>query len=627
MAAPLCRHGVPRSPRTPAALSAPHTAWRARGVVGGIRSAVLNRGRRFVNPRRAESCKSRTAASPGSAPHRPTAPQPHSAAAPEPGGRPLPSGLGFFGCSYSLRAAARCLLAAAHEKRLHFRTRAGERCDSIPPTQRSGGSAEQSGAAAVTLRRRGIQCVLQRGRRTPGDALHPLPLRGLGLRGAGGNGALRPTAAALRVSAADFPPPPPQRTPLLLKLCYSLNRWKEAARAARWAPRCALPVCFKGECGDGWRDPTARRAASPSHRAGAEVGGGGRQRRCRPVRRPPTPLPIPTAHGCAPPPQIPAHSDTGGWVRPPLFPPRSVGAQAGGAAPPGKLFVPAVPPPTPGPTHARSAAASHRPAWALRAARALGCVGSRPGRCGDSPRRWGVGKRGKSSAGVAGRGNPIGPYGTGNPRGRSRRRRGRTGTRRCPRNRPNGAPRRDRRDAAPAAPVRSERRTTRPDRETGPGRSGPAAAPHRRRRAGGPGGRRPSERGAGPARTGSAARRCSLLTPGALLGNGRRRPHLTHPPLPPPRTLRSPARPRFPRGLPSEGRGRGGGKRAAPRDPRRGCGLSLHGPRRPVPAGALCPVGALRPGLPCWQPQMHNHKHGCHNPAQIPQPQAQDPKP
>lgn len=217
MAAPLCRHGVPRSPRTPAALSAPHTAWRARGVVGGIRSAVLNRGRRFVNPRRAESCKSRTAASPGSAPHRPTAPQPHSAAAPEPGGRPLPSGLGFFGCSYSLRAAARCLLAAAHEKRLHFRTRAGERCDSIPPTQRSGGSAEQSGAAAVTLRRRGIQCVLQRGRRTPGDALHPLPLRGLGLRGAGGNGALRPTAAALRVSAADFPPPPPSKDAAFVK--------------------------------------------------------------------------------------------------------------------------------------------------------------------------------------------------------------------------------------------------------------------------------------------------------------------------------------------------------------------------------------------------------------------------
>lgn len=87
---PRRRHGVPRSPRTPAALSAPHTARRARGVARGIRRAVPNRGRRFVNPRRAESCKSRTAASPGSAPHRPASPQPHSAAAPEPGGRPLP---------------------------------------------------------------------------------------------------------------------------------------------------------------------------------------------------------------------------------------------------------------------------------------------------------------------------------------------------------------------------------------------------------------------------------------------------------------------------------------------------------------------------------------------------------
>lgn len=217
MAAPLCRHGVPRSPRTPAALSAPHTAWRARGVVGGIRSAVLNRGRRFVNPRRAESCKSRTAASPGSAPHRPTAPQPHSAAAPEPGGRPLPSGLGFFGCSYSLRAAARCLLAAAHEKRLHFRTRAGERCDSIPPTQRSGGSAEQSGAAAVTLRRRGIQCVLQRGRRTPGDALHPLPLRGLGLRGAGGERSSEPHRCCAPCVSGGLSSAPPSKDAAFVK--------------------------------------------------------------------------------------------------------------------------------------------------------------------------------------------------------------------------------------------------------------------------------------------------------------------------------------------------------------------------------------------------------------------------
>lgn len=89
-AAPRCRHGVPRSPRTPAPLSAPHTARRARGVARGVRSAALNRGRRFVNPRRAESCKSRTAASLGTAPHRPAAPQLHRAAAPEPGGRPLP---------------------------------------------------------------------------------------------------------------------------------------------------------------------------------------------------------------------------------------------------------------------------------------------------------------------------------------------------------------------------------------------------------------------------------------------------------------------------------------------------------------------------------------------------------
>lgn len=293
----------------------------------------------------------------------------------------------------------------------------------------------------------------------------------------------------------------------------------------------------------------------------------------------------------------------------------------GGAAPTGKLFLPASPPPeppAPAPNHARSTAASHRPAWALRAARALGCVGSRPGRCGDSPRRRGVGKRGKSSAGAAGRGNPIGPYGTGNPRGRSRRRRGRTGTRRCPRNRPNGAPRRGRPDAAPAAPVRSERRTTKPNRETIPGRSGPAAAPHRRRRAGEPGGRRPSERGAGPARTGSAARRCSLLTPGALLGNGRRRPHLTQHPQPP-RRAQPAARLRVPRGLPYEGRGGGRGRlpgipaevRDVPARPPPSCSC-----RCPLPRGCPPPCAAVLAVRPITtstgaasRPRSHNPKH------------------
>lgn len=359
-----------------------------------------------------------------------------------------------------------------------------------------------------------------------------------------------------------------------------------------------------------------RRAASPSHRAG----GGGGTRGFRPTRRPPTPLPIPTPQGCAPAPQIPAHPDTGGLRPPPPLCPWGHKAVRRSRAD-RETFSPRIAPPeppAPAPNHARSTAASHRPAWALRAARALGCVGSRPGRCGDSPRRRGVGKRGKSSAGAAGRGNPIGPYGTGNPRGRSRRRRGRTGTRRCPRNRPNGAPRRGRPDAAPAAPVRSERRTTKPNRETIPGRSGPAAAPHRRRRAGEPGGRRPSERGAGPARTGSAARRCSLLTPGALLGNGRRRPHLTQHPQPP-RRAQPAARLRVPRGLPYEGRGGGRGRlpgipaevRDVPARPPPSCSC-----RCPLPRGCPPPCAALLAVRPITtstraasRPRSHNPKH------------------